>query len=68
MRSNDVQCLVYQPPKPDIIDSLVDKTEIKTVAIDPLGQDIDDDKDAWFIIMRDLSRNFKHCLTNHLNH
>lgn len=63
MATNDVKCLVYQPPKPDIIDTLADRPAIKTIDIDPLGLDIEDEEQAWFLIMREMSQNFKQCLT-----
>jgi len=64
IKTNDVQCLVYQPPKPDIIDTLVGQSTIKATALDPLGQDITNEKQAWFIIMRDITLNFKRCLNS----
>ncbi len=62
IEKNNIQCLVYQPPKPDIIEILADKTAIKTFALDPLGQTIDNEKEALFEIMRDIALNFKRCL------
>jgi zinc transport system substrate-binding protein len=58
-----IQCLVYQEPKPAIIDSLQRQTSIRTVALDPLGRQLDDDKQAWFELMRNLAQNFHICLT-----
>ena len=63
IEKNNIQCLVYQPPKPDIIDTLADKTAIKSFALDPLGQAASDEKQAWFKIMRDMATNFKRCLS-----
>jgi len=63
IEKNDVQCLLYQPPEPDIIKTLIANTTIKAVALDPLGQRVDNDKDAWFEIMRKIATNFKHCLS-----
>lgn len=63
IEKNNIQCLVYQPPKPDIIDTLADKTAIKSFALDPLGQAASDEKQAWFKIMRDMTMNFKRCLS-----
>jgi len=64
IEKNDIQCLVYQPPEPDIITTLTDKTTIKAVALDPLGQDISDNKEAWFEIMENIAVNFKDCLNS----
>lgn len=63
IEKNNIQCVVYQPPKPDIIDTLADKTAIKSYALDPLGQTASDEKQAWFNIMRDMAMNFKRCLS-----
>ena len=60
---NKVQCLVYQAPKPAIIDSLTRKTSVKAVALDPLGLTIKNDKNAWFELMQQLALNFNFCLT-----
>jgi len=59
----DIQCLVYQPPKPGIIDTLSRETTIKPFELDPLGLNLDDDKNAWFEIMQKISTNFSTCLT-----
>lgn len=57
-----ITCLLYQPPKPDIVETLVTNTAIKAFALDPLGQTIKDNKNAWFIIMQNMAQNFKSCL------
>ncbi len=63
IKKNNIQCLVYQPPKPDIIETLTSKTSIKTAALDPLGIiSINNENEAWFEIMRDITLNFKRCL------
>lgn len=64
----NVHCLVYQEPKPAIIDSLQRQTGIRAVALDPLGLQLTDDKDAWFELMRNLAHNFHVCLTPAGNH
>ncbi len=61
---HNIQCLVYQAPKPAIIDALISQNSVKAVALDPLGVNIDDDKNAWFEIMRQLTLNFNHCLSS----
>ena len=62
IEKNHVQCLVYQPPKPDVVKTLANKTTMKSVSLDPLGQTVNNEKEAWFIIMRDIALNFKRCL------
>ena len=62
IKKMDIQCLVYQPPKPGIIDTLSRQTTIKSYELDPLGLNIDNDKNAWFEIMQKISTNFSACL------
>ncbi|NOQ88930.1 MAG: zinc ABC transporter solute-binding protein [Gammaproteobacteria bacterium] len=59
---HNIRCLVYQPPKPALIDTLTKRTNIKATALDPLGLNLSDNKNAWFDIMRQLALNFEHCL------
>lgn len=64
IEKNNIQCLLYQLPEPDIIETLSNKTTIKTMALDPLGQDISNNKEAWFEIMRGMATGFKDCLNS----
>lgn len=64
IKNNRIQCLLYQPPKPDIIRTLTENTDIKAVALDPLGQRIKNNEEAWFEIMHNIAKNFKYCLGN----
>ncbi|NOQ89242.1 MAG: zinc ABC transporter solute-binding protein [Gammaproteobacteria bacterium] len=64
IEKNNIHCLVYQPPEPDIIKTLTNKATIKAMALDPLGQNVSNDKEAWFEIMRDIAINFKNCLNS----
>jgi len=59
---NNIHCLVYQPPKPAIIDALSAQTSITATALDPLGTNVSDEKDAWFELMRKMATGFKNCL------
>ena len=59
---NNIQCLVYQPPKPAIIDTLTNQTSIKATALDPLGLNVNNNKNAWFELMQQLAIDFNHCL------
>jgi len=60
----NIKCLIYKTPRPDVIDALNAQGEINVVALDPLGLNVDDDKNAWFKIMRQLTLNFSYCLTD----
>jgi len=64
IRNNGIRCLLYQPPKPDIVDTLSKQTEIKIFALDPLGLDLEDEKEAWFKIIQATAASFKQCLAN----
>jgi zinc transport system substrate-binding protein len=61
---NNIQCLVYQAPKPAIIDTLTRQSTIKAIALDPLGLDVKNDKNAWFELMQQLAANFNDCLSS----
>jgi len=62
IKNEGIHCLLYQRPKPDIVNNLTRQTAIRAFALDPLGQFIENDKEAWFEIMRDTALNFKQCL------
>jgi len=63
IEKNHVQCLLYQAPEPDIVKALTANTSIKAVALDPTGRSAENEKEAWFEIMRSLAANFKRCLS-----
>jgi zinc transport system substrate-binding protein len=62
IEKNNIQCIVYQAPKPAIINSLTNQTSIKAVTLDPLGLNVGSEKNAWFELMQQLAINFNHCL------
>lgn len=62
IEEKNVQCLLYQPPRPDIVGALAEQTRIRTAPIDPLGQTIKNLGDAWFLIMRSTTENIRQCL------
>ena len=64
IEKNNVRCLLYQSPKPDIVDTLTKKSQVAAFALDPLGLDLDDEKEAWFQIMLTTAATFKKCLAN----
>lgn len=59
-----VQCLVYQKPKPAIIDKILSQTEVKAVDLDPLGLNVTSNANAWFELMLQLSLKFNDCLAS----
>jgi len=62
IKQKQIQCLLYQPPEPDIIKTLTAGSTIKAVALDPLGLRVKNDENAWFEIMQGIAENFKRCL------
>jgi len=62
MDEQHIQCLVYQQPKPAIIEALTRQSTATATALDPLGLNTRNDKDAWFEIMRSLAVGFHQCL------
>ena len=64
IEQNDVHCLVYQPPKPAIIGTLVDHTSTSAVALDPLGLEAKDPAEAWFEIMQTIAGDLHQCLNS----
>jgi zinc transport system substrate-binding protein len=64
IEKHNIHCLVYQAPKPAIIDTLTANSSVKAVALDPLGINIHDDKNAWFELMQQLALSFNHCLSS----
>lgn len=59
-----ITCLVYQPPKPAIIDAMAQQHRTMNVAmLDALGITIENNETAWFELMHRLAENFKQCLT-----
>lgn len=64
IENEKITCLVYQPPKPAIIDALAQQHRTMNVAmLDTLGITLDNNETAWFELMRRLAENFKQCLT-----
>jgi zinc transport system substrate-binding protein len=64
IEKNDVRCLLYQSPKPDIVDTLTTNSQLAAFALDPLGLELEDENEAWFQIMLSTAATFKKCLAN----
>ena len=64
IEKNNVRCLLYQSPKPDIVDTLTKKSQLAAFALDPLGLELEDENEAWFQIMLSTAATFKKCLAN----
>jgi zinc transport system substrate-binding protein len=63
MDEHHIQCIVYQEPKPAIIEALSRQSTVTATALDPLGLEAESDKEAWFELMRHLAIGFNQCLT-----
>ncbi len=59
---DNIQCLVYQPPRPALVDSLLRQRPVRAVALDPLGLNTQNAKNAWFELMQQLALGFGRCL------
>jgi zinc transport system substrate-binding protein len=59
IRAQKVNCVFTEPQFPtDIINSLMDKTEIRIETLDYLGVGLEADDDAYFLMMRNLAKSF----------
>ncbi len=62
---NNVTCLFTEPQfKPDLVETLIEGTAVRTGELDPLGADVAPGPDAWFAIMENLANSILNCLTN----
>ncbi len=60
---HDVTCVFAEPQfKPDLVETVVEQTEVKTGVLDPLGAGIEPGQDAWFMIMQGLADSLTDCL------
>ena len=64
IEQKDVHCLVYQPPEPAIIGTLIKHTSADAVALDPLGLEANKPADAWFEIMQTIAADLHQCLNS----
>jgi len=63
IKQQDIHCLVYQPPKPAIAETLARQHNLNTTMLDILGVTTKSDENAWFEIMESLAIKFNQCLT-----
>ena len=63
---DSIQCLFYDAPlKPAVIGTLLANTNTKAIELDPTGMHIEEGRQAWFLIMQTLGKNFSNCLQSH---
>ena len=65
LAEHDVRCVFTEPQfEPDLVQTVIEGTGVRTAALDPLGVDIESGPDAWFEIMRGLGDAVAECLGN----
>ena len=63
LAEHDVRCVFTEPQfEPDLVRTVIEGTEVRTEALDPLGVDVEPGPDAWFAIMRGLGDAVVECL------
>ena len=63
LAEHDVGCVFTEPQfEPDLVETVIEGTGVRTAALDPLGVDVESGPDAWFEIMRDLGDAVADCL------
>jgi len=62
MQENQVACIFSEVQfNPDIVDSLVEGTDVKVIELDPLGSGIELNQEAYPAFMRKMSHDFLEC-------
>ena len=57
------KCIFREPQYSDrLINTIAEMTDVKIGTLDPLGSNIQNDKELYFTLMRELADNFKKCL------
>ena len=63
LAEHDVRCVFTEPQfEPDLVQTVIEGTGVRTAALDPLGVDVEPGPDAWFEIMRGLGDAVAECL------
>ena len=63
LAEHDVRCVFTEPQfEPDIIRTVVEGTDVRTAALDPLGIEFEPGPEAWFEMMRGLGDSVAECL------
>ncbi|MGL9681697.1 MAG: zinc ABC transporter substrate-binding protein [Wolbachia sp.] len=60
MKEENIKC-IFSPSQEDNIKSKVLSSDAKMVILDPIGSDIESEKDAYLSIINDIKQNFKSC-------
>ena len=63
LAEHDVRCIFTEPQfQPDLVQTLIRGTAVRTATLDPIGADIRPGPDAWFDVMRSLGNSIAGCL------
>lgn len=63
LSEDEVRCVFVEPQfKPDLVETIVSGTGVKTATLDPLGVNVEPGPEAWFTIMADMADAFSECL------
>ena len=63
LAEHKVRCVFTEPQfEPDLVRTLVEGTDVRTAALDPIGVGIRPGPDAWFEVMRGLGDSIAGCL------
>ena len=63
LEEHGILCVFTEPQfEPDLVRTIVEGTQVRTAALDPVGVDIGQGPDAWFEVMRGLSDSMAGCL------
>ncbi len=58
-----VACVFTEPQfEPDLVQTLIEGTDVRTATLDPIGTSLEAGPDAWFGMMEDLALAFESCL------
>ena len=63
LAEHDVRCVFTEPQfEPDLVRTVIEGTDVRTAALDPLGIDVEPGPEAWFEMMRGLGDSVVECL------
>ena len=63
VRDLEVKCVMTEPQfEPRLVDVIVEGTDAKAGAVDPLGATIDSGPDLYFTLLRNMAASFEDCL------
>ena len=65
IKTTNAECVFREPQFSDrLINTIAEKADVKVETLDPLGASLQNDKELYFTLMRELADNFKECLTH----